>query len=107
MKVVVAMDSFKGSMTSLEAGNTVKEAILQAAPFADVTVKPLADGGEGTAEALIRGIGGEFVSATAAGPTGDPVSCTYGITEGKTAVIEMAVCSGLPWFRRVGAIRWK
>ena len=96
IKVVVALDSFKGSLTSLEAGNTVKEAILQAAPFADVIVKPLADGGEGTVEALIHGTGGEFVPAIATGPTGEPVSCTYGITEGRTAVIEMAVCAGLP-----------
>lgn len=59
MKVVVAVDSFKGSMTSMEAGRAAAEGIRAAKPDAKVVVKPLADGGEGTTEALIEGLGGE------------------------------------------------
>lgn len=57
MKVVAAIDSFKGSMTSMEAGNAVKKGILAAKPDAEVVVNPLADGGEGTVDALIEGLG--------------------------------------------------
>ena len=55
MKVIAAIDSFKGSMTSMEAGNAVKKGILAAKPDAEVVVNPLADGGEGTVDALIEG----------------------------------------------------
>ena len=61
MKVVVAIDSFKGSLTSIEAGMAAKEGILKAHPDANVVVKPLADGGEGTTDALIAGLGGERI----------------------------------------------
>ena len=57
MKVIAAIDSFKGSMTSMEAGNAVKKGILAAKPDAEVVVNPLADGGEGTVDALIEGLG--------------------------------------------------
>ena len=53
MKVVIAIDSFKGSMSSMEAGNAAKEGVLRAMPEAEVVVKPLADGGEGTTDALM------------------------------------------------------
>ncbi len=59
MKVVAAIDSFKGSMTSMEAGNAVKKGILAAKPDAEVWLSPLADGGEGTVDALIEGLGAE------------------------------------------------
>ena len=58
MKVVVAIDSLKGSLSSIEAGNTIKSAILSVKPDASVIVKPLADGGEGTTDAFIEGLGG-------------------------------------------------
>ena len=61
MKVVVAVDSFKGSLSSIEAGEAVKEGILKVKPV-DVVVKPMADGGEGTAEAFVNGYGGEWIS---------------------------------------------
>ena len=64
MKVVVVVDSFKGSMTSMEAGMAVKEGILAAKKDAEVVVKPLADGGEGTTDALIEGLKGERVDVT-------------------------------------------
>ncbi len=60
MKIVIAMDSLKGSLPSLEAGNAVREGILRAMPNAQVIVRPLADGGEGTVEALTLGRGGKL-----------------------------------------------
>ena len=96
MKVVVAIDSMKGSLTSLEAGQAAKAGILRAFPDAQVTVRPLADGGEGTVEALTAGLGGETRTVTVTGPLGEPVECPYGILPGGTAVIEMAGAAGLP-----------
>ena len=60
MKVTVSIDSLKGSLTSLEAGNAIKEGIIKAIPDAEVIVRPLADGGEGTVEALALGMGGKL-----------------------------------------------
>ena len=100
MKVVVAMDSFKGSLTSLEAGNAVREGILAAAPSTDVTVLPLADGGEGTVDAIAPYIQGITKTITVTGPLGTPVDADY-IFEPvcKTAYIEMAKASGLTLVR--------
>lgn len=96
MNIVVAMDSFKGSLSGLEAGNGVKEGILKAMPDANVGVYPLADGGEGTVEALVLGLGGKLETVTVTGPLEDPVECTYGILEATgTAVIEMSGAAGI------------
>ncbi len=96
MKAVIAIDSFKGSLTSPEAGEAVKEAILRRHKDAEVLVRPLADGGEGTVEAMAAGLGGETVEASVTGPLGESVLAKYCIVSGKTAVIEMAAASGLP-----------
>ena len=96
MKVVVAIDSFKGSLTSLEAGEAVREGVLKADKNADVVIRPLADGGEGTVEALAIGLGGEMIEAEVTGPIGTPVTAKYCIVNGSTAVIEMAQAAGLP-----------
>ena len=86
MKVVVAVDSFKGSMTSIEAGMAVKAGILAAKKYAEVIVKPLADGGEGTTDALIEGLKGERVDVTVTGPYHEPVQAYYGyLRESNTA----------------------
>ena len=96
MKVVVAIDSFKGSLSSIEAGQAVKAGVLAAHPDANVIIKPLADGGEGTTDAFIEGLGGQRIDLTATGPMGSPVSCYYGYLEkDKTAIIEMASASGI------------
>lgn len=96
MKVIVAMDSFKGSLSSLEAGIAVKEGIQRAKPDAEVTVKPLADGGEGTVDALLEGLGGEKIILQAYGPMGSKVTASYGLLPGQqTAVMEMASVCGL------------
>lgn len=96
MKVVVAIDSFKGSLTSLEAGEAVREGVLKADRDADVVIRPLADGGEGTVEALAIGLGGEMIETQVTGPLGTPVTAKYCIVKGSTAVIEMAQAAGLP-----------
>ena len=96
MKVVIAIDSFKESMTSMEAGNAVKKGILAAKPDAEVWLSPLADGGEGTVDALIEGLEAEKIPVTVAGPLGEKGSCYYGfLEETKTAVMEMASAAGI------------
>lgn len=100
MKVTVAIDSFKGSMSSMEAGNAAKEGILRVCD-AEVIVKPLADGGEGTTEALVEGLGGKYVYTEVTGPLGGCVRARYGIMpDGKTAVMEMAEASGIVLVKR-------
>lgn len=97
MKIVVAMDSFKGSLTSLEAGDAVRRGLLSARPDATVTVRALADGGEGTADAIVSALGGEMIQKEVTGPLGTPVTAKYGYLPAReTAVIEMAEAAGLP-----------
>ena len=96
MKVVTAIDSFKGSMTSMEAGFAAAEGIHCVDAEAEVLVRPLADGGEGTVEALVAGMNGKTEHVKVTGPLGEPVICEYGIIEStKTAVIEMAGAAGI------------
>lgn len=99
-KIVVAMDSFKGSLTSLEAGNAVRDGILENYPDFDVQIFPVADGGEGTVEALTfakEHVQTRTISVT--GPVGTEVPVWYTIYEQageRTAVLEMAQAAGLP-----------
>lgn len=96
MQVVVAIDSFKGSLSSIEAGNAVREAIIKLYKDADVTVKPLADGGEGTVDALSRQDDAETVEISVRGPLEKSVLAKYCILKNtNTAVIEMATASGI------------
>ena len=96
MKVVVAMDSMKGSLSSLEAGEAIKRGVLKAISEAEVIVRPLADGGEGTVEALALGMGGKLESVEVTGPLGEKVNCVYGILkESKTAIVEMSGAAGI------------
>ena len=94
MKVVIAIDSFKGSLSSLEAGNAVAEGIKRADNTIQTEVCALADGGEGTVEALTTAMGGEIQTITATNPLGEKIQCQYGIAH-KTAVIEMAAAAGI------------
>lgn len=97
MKVVIAIDSFKGSLTSMEAGNAAALGVLRALPGAEIIVKPLADGGEGTVEALVEGLGGKTETVRVTGPLGTPVDALYGcLLDSRTAVLEMAKAAGLP-----------
>ena len=96
MKVVVAIDSLKGSLSSLEAGEAIKSGVLKVMPEAEVCVRPLADGGEGTVEALALGMGGELKTVEVTGPLGEKVNCLYGILEeSKTAIVEMSGAAGI------------
>ena len=96
MNVIVAIDSLKGSLSSLQAGAAAKAGILRAIPAATVSIKPVADGGEGTVTALVSGLSGESVTIPVTGPLGETVEATYGILPDHTAVIEMAEAAGLP-----------
>ena len=97
VNILIAIDSFKGSLTSAAAGETSAEGIRAANPDAEIEVVPLADGGEGTVDALIQATGGKIIQAEVTGPLGDPVDATYGILgDGTTAVIEIAEACGLP-----------
>ena len=94
MKIVFVIDSFKGSLGSVEAGKAAAEGAMRAIPGAECAVRPLADGGEGTVEALVAGMGGELRRVEVSGPLGKPVVATYGIA-GSTAIMEMAQASGI------------
>ena len=96
MNIVIAIDSLKGSLTSLEAGYAIAEGISKAMPDAITAVRPLADGGEGTVEALTLGMGGKLETAKVTGPYGQPVQAAYGILpDGTTAVMEMSAAAGI------------
>lgn len=96
MKVLIAIDSFKGSLSSMEASAEIAAAIIDVYPDADIITLPLADGGEGTVEALVCATGGQLRSVTVSGPIGEPIEASYSILgDGKTAVIEVAAACGL------------
>ena len=96
MKAVIAIDSLKGSLSSIEAGQAIAEGIKKADAKADVVIRPLADGGEGTVEALVCGMNGTLQHVKVTGPLGDPVVCEYGIIDQtKTVVIEMSGAAGI------------
>ena len=96
MRVVVAIDSFKGSMSSLEAGEAISNGIKKAHKDAEVEIRPLADGGEGTVEALSIGMGGRLINVDVTGPVGRKVNAVYGIVDSsKTAIIEMSQAAGI------------
>ena len=95
MNIVIAIDSFKGSLSSIEAGEAVKKGALVAFPDATVSVCPLADGGEGTVDAIIEGLNARVRKLIVCGPLGDRAEAYYGITEDGIAVMEMAKAAGI------------
>lgn len=96
-KIILAPDSFKGNLTSLQVATALEKGIRRVFPNANCIKLPMADGGEGTVQALVHAIGGRFVSKRVTGPLMKPVSARYGFfSDGKTAVIEMAAAAGLP-----------
>ena len=97
MKIILAPDSFKGNLTSLEVATAFEKGIKRVLPRAKCIKVPMADGGEGTVQSLVDGLGGKFIRKRVVGPAGNTVSARYGLlSDGKTAVIEMAEASGLP-----------
>lgn len=96
MNITIAIDSFKGSLSSIEAGNAIADGIKKAVNNADINIRPLADGGEGTVEALVDGMKGTRHKAEVTGPLGKMVTCEYGIIDRtKTAIIEMSGAAGI------------
>src|SRR2546429_573824 len=94
MKLVVAPDKFKGSLTAPEAAEAMSRGAARAQPSAQIDCVPMADGGEGTVEALVGATGGTIREVTVSGPLGEPVAARFGLLgDGKTAVIEMAAAS--------------
>lgn len=97
MKIISAVDSFKGSVSSSDINNCVEKGIRKVYPNSEVIKVPIADGGEGTVESLIEALGGEIISLSVRNPLGEMIDSYYGILyDKKTAVIEMALASGLP-----------
>ena len=94
MKIVIAIDSFKGSLASISAGNISAVAIKNVIPAASIKVYPLADGGEGTVDALTSGLNGKVINLDVTGPLGAKVHSRYGKIN-QTAIIEMADAAGL------------
>ncbi len=96
MKIVVAADSFKGSMRSDEVGGVIADALRESLGDDEIIVIPMADGGEGTTDAVVRATGGELRSVKVTGPLGEPAAAVYGmLPDGRTAVMEMASASGI------------
>ncbi len=97
MKIAIVCDSFKESLAPLEVAAEIKAGFSRVFPHADYLCLPMADGGEGTVEALVQGTGGELVHCSVTGPLGTPVQAFFGISgDGRTAIIEMAAAAGLP-----------
>ncbi|WP_044748229.1 glycerate kinase [Bacillus alveayuensis] len=97
MNIVIAPDSYKGSLTAIEVGTTIQKAFLSEFPQASIEVIPMADGGEGTLDAFIYAVGGERVPIEVTGPLGDKIETEYGVlNDRKTVVIEIAKIVGLP-----------
>jgi len=97
MKIVIAPDSFKGSLTALQVSDAVEQGFKRIFPNAPIEKVPMADGGEGTVQSLVDATGGQLLTESVTDPLGGRVEANYGILgDGVTAVIEMAAASGLP-----------
>lgn len=97
MKILISPDSFKGSLTAIRAAESIASGVRRAVPEAETTLIPLADGGEGTVEALVRATDGRIIRTPATDPLGNKIDSFFGILgDGETAVVEMAAASGLP-----------
>ena len=97
MRIILAPDSYKGSLSAVAVAAAMEQGILSVWPKAEIKKVPIADGGEGTVAALVTATGGRIIQTSVMGPLGDPVEAHWGILgDGETAVIEMAAASGLP-----------
>jgi glycerate kinase len=95
--VVIAPQSLKGSLTASEAGRAIAQGVLAVSPLAEIAIVPVADGGEGTVQALVDATDGTLLKQSVTGPLGEPVEAFWGLLgDGVTAAIEMAASSGLP-----------
>ncbi len=97
MRIIIAPDSFKGSVSAVGTANAIEKGIRQVFQEAEIIKLPIADGGEGTVEALVTSTAGQIIEQNVVGPLGDMVKTFWGIMgDGETAVMEMAAASGLP-----------
>jgi glycerate kinase len=97
MRILIAPQSLKGSLTAAEAGQTIAHGVRAVFQEAEIDIVPVADGGEGTVQALVDATGGKIIEQTVTGPLGEPVLAFFGILgDGNSAAIEMAACAGLP-----------
>lgn len=97
MKIIIAPDSFKGSLTSREAAGIINQAVLAVDPSIETVQIPMADGGEGTVEAILWNRKGEMVTCRVHDPLGRLIEASYGwVAAEKTAIVETAAASGLP-----------
>lgn len=95
MKIVIASDSYKGSSSTLEVADSIEKGLRKVYKDAEIIKIPVADGGEGTVDALVLGTGGSYEEVEVLDPLGHKVLAKYGILHDKVAVIEMAAASGL------------
>lgn len=95
MQIIIAPDSFKGSMSAVEAANSIERGLRKVFPDAEIIKIPIADGGEGTVEAIVMGSQGTYKEAVVMGPLGEKISAQYGLLPDGSAVIEMAAASGI------------
>lgn len=96
MKIVIAPDSWKESLSALDVARAIEDGFREIFPTAEYVSLPVADGGEGTVEAMVAASGGRIINVTVRGPLGEPVAAFYGLSgDGKRAIIEMAAASGL------------
>ncbi len=96
MKIVIAPQSFKSSLSAMEAAKAIQRGVLAAVPQAETVLVPVADGGDGTLDALVDSTGGQFFRSVVTGPLGQVLEASWGLLgDGKTAVVEMALASGL------------
>lgn len=100
MKIVIAPDSYKESLSALEVATQIEKGFREVFPDADYVKLPVADGGEGTVEAMVAATGGEIIRVQVTGPLGKPVEAFFGLSGDRTsAFIEMAAASGLELVR--------
>ncbi|MFV0481211.1 MAG: glycerate kinase [Campylobacteraceae bacterium] len=96
MKIIIASDSYKGSLSSLEVANAIKTGFSKIFPSATFSVIPMADGGDGTLEAMLYNCGGKIIKTKVHDPLFREINSSFGILENGDAIIEMALSSGLP-----------
>lgn len=96
MNIIIAPDSFKGSLSTTEVASHIKAGVQRIFPTANFQMIPMADGGEGTVEAMVSSLGGHYETVTVTGPMGTPVNAVFGVLDNGKAVLEMAAASGLP-----------
>jgi glycerate kinase len=100
MKILIAVDSYKGSCSTFEVANSIERGIRKVCKDSEIVKIPIADGGEGTVDSLVKGAGGRYETVHVKDPLGREIECRYGILKDNAAIIEMAASSGLTLLRK-------